>query len=113
MSRSAFAVVLVVALGLSAPGTAAPKSKQPEKALTLEEVNTAAFHPKAKASKGLSPVVLKAQVLLDRARFSPGVIDARGGENTKKALMAFAQAWSQKQWRTQPGRLGEAHRGCW
>src|SRR5215831_18775441 len=38
------------------------------------------------------PILLKAQVLLDRARFSPGVIDARSGENFGKALRALQQA---------------------
>jgi peptidoglycan hydrolase-like protein with peptidoglycan-binding domain len=61
-------------------------------ALTAEAVNNAAFDPKARANKGLNPVTLKAQVLLDRIRFSPGVIDARGGENFKKAVSAFARA---------------------
>jgi lipoprotein-anchoring transpeptidase ErfK/SrfK len=49
------------------------------------------------ASKSLSedrinPLVVKVQVLLDRARFSPGEIDGRLGENAQKALKAFAEA---------------------
>jgi lipoprotein-anchoring transpeptidase ErfK/SrfK len=57
--------------------------------LTLDAVNKAEFS--AGKSKGLNPATLKAQVLLDRARFSPGVIDGAGGDNFKKALAAFQQ----------------------
>ena len=59
-------------------------------ALTVDEVNGAEFP--AKAVGGINPATLKAQVLLDRARFSPGVIDGRGGENVEKALRAFQEA---------------------
>lgn len=39
-----------------------------------------------------SPVVVKLQVLLDRARFSPGEITGRMNDNTVRALKSFEQA---------------------
>ena len=58
-----------------------------QKPLTLDAVNNAQFT--AGKTKGISAVILKAQVLLDRQSFSPGVLDGAGGENYKKALSAF------------------------
>lgn len=37
-------------------------------------------------------LLIKVEVLLDRAHFSPGVIDGTGGENLHNALAAYAQA---------------------
>ncbi len=58
--------------------------------LTLEAVNGADL--KAKEEKGVRPAILKAQVLLDRARFSPGAIDGHDGENVQNAIKAFEKA---------------------
>ena len=55
-------------------------------------------------AKTPSPTLVRAEVLLDRAAFSPGVIDGRMGENVKHAIMAYDQAH-----RLQPsGELDEA-----
>ena len=71
-------------VALVGPALAAPKD------LTLEAVNGADL--KTKSGEGPSALMIKAQVLLDRARFSPGVIDGRSGENVEKAIAAFKAA---------------------
>jgi lipoprotein-anchoring transpeptidase ErfK/SrfK len=57
--------------------------------LSLDDVNKAELtKPAAKNSTAVS---VKAQVLLDRASFSPGVIDGRRSDNYANALRAFQQ----------------------
>lgn len=71
-------------LCMTGAAAAAPQS------LNLEAVNSSSFSNKPE--KGVSPTLIKAQVLLDRARFSPGAIDGRNGENMQNAIKAFEKA---------------------
>jgi lipoprotein-anchoring transpeptidase ErfK/SrfK len=79
--RSFLAKFIALVL-LAGPAAAAPPD--------FQAINDAQWRAE-KASKGsFSPTVIKAQVLLDRARFSPGEIDGKRGDNFKKAIRAFA-----------------------
>ena len=72
-----------------APGATARNPERWE-AITAQSVNTGKpFTPLFGDVAG--PSVLRAQVLLDRALFSPGVMDGRWGKNTEKAVY-----WLQK-----------------
>ena len=57
--------------------------------LTPEAVNAAHFSRVDPASRGVDPVVLKAEILLDRAHAPPGVIDGRYGSNFVKAIKTY------------------------
>jgi lipoprotein-anchoring transpeptidase ErfK/SrfK len=81
MTRWFLGFVLMTALQLPAFGAE----------LTPERINTANFTGKPPSQDGISPLAVKVQVLLDRARFSPGEIDGRFGDNVEKAMQAFAE----------------------
>jgi lipoprotein-anchoring transpeptidase ErfK/SrfK len=76
--------VLSVALALAGPALAAPPP------LTANAANAAVFDSRQKGEN--RALLLKIQVLLDRARFSPGAIDGRPGDNLLNAIAAFEAA---------------------
>ncbi|MDH5835127.1 L,D-transpeptidase [Luteimonas sp. M1R5S59] len=79
MIRPTFLCALYLALA-PLPALAADDAA----ALTPEQVN---------AATGDAPgALLRAQVLLERARFSPGEIDGGAGSNTARAIAAFQRA---------------------
>ena len=93
------ALAVLVAIGGAVPAAARAhrhearghRHEQQAPPLTPDAVNAARYDGRISA-RGQSPVVLKAQVLLDRLSFSPGAIDAKPNENFHKALAAFQQA---------------------
>src|SRR6188474_3282133 len=77
-------ISLALLLALPATGLAA---RQRSPSLTLEGVNAAELQQ----GKPSTTLLVKLQVLLDRAHASPGEIDGTLGENTRKAIAAYAE----------------------
>src|SRR5207248_1667821 len=75
---------------ISAPAHAARRAhaKKPP-ILNAAAANDAAGNPLLHSSAQQGAAVLRAQILLDRAHFSPGEIDGRYGGNTSSAAAAF------------------------
>ena len=70
---------------LTALGAASPRR------LPLDAANDPAVErPLRRNASG--PAVLRAQILLDRARFSSGELDASYGNNLEQAVTAFREA---------------------
>jgi lipoprotein-anchoring transpeptidase ErfK/SrfK len=83
--RTALLVCCLVACAPPAFAKRAPKA--PRATLTVEAVNDAERAHAARARSGAA--IVRAQVLLDRARFSPGEIDGATGSNFTVALRGF------------------------
>ena len=62
--------------------------------LDAAAINNADFRGKPPAEDKVDTAMVKVQILLDRAMFSPGEIDGKFAENTQKALRAYADAKS-------------------
>jgi lipoprotein-anchoring transpeptidase ErfK/SrfK len=82
MARSLMASVFWICLVLPTFGAG----------IDVEGINNAGYSSKRVSKDNLDPAALKAEILLDRAQFSPGEIDGKLGKNAQKALNAFAEA---------------------
>lgn len=85
--------IAAAALILLAPATLAEAPHPP----SLDEVNAAEFTTATPpfrapdAQRRIDPLLVKLEILLDRANASPGVIDGWWGDNLMKAISAFEE----------------------
>lgn len=83
MWTKALGVLLVLAAVLPADAAST---------LDRSAIENAQFSGTLPRDSEMHPLTVKAQILLDRAGFSPGEIDGKLGENAEKALRAYAEA---------------------
>ena len=84
-----------VATSAAAPAGPAPVldlPAQPSSSPVAQAVDQAAWSETPAAPQATRDLLIRAQVLLDRAHFAPGVIDGQDGENMRNAIAAFERA---------------------
>lgn len=91
-SRVAFVCLSVATAGLGIGGAAIAQQAAKPKAPAFSEATVNATDTPALARGASGPAVLRAQVMLDRIGFAPGVLDGNYGMLMDKALRAFQQA---------------------
>ena len=84
-------VALLPGMSAAKPARHAHTHAQAAPPLTGDAVNQAEYAPSRKLDR-VTPLMIKAEVLLDRAAISPGQIDGRDGDNVHKAIAAFQQS---------------------
>src|ERR1041384_1283332 len=93
MRAISFRAILLCSVSLT-PFAAPPGPKstraRPSDELTAERIEQAA-DVRAVAPGSAGPAVVRAQILLDRARFSPGEIDGKYGADLAIAIKSYQQ----------------------
>jgi lipoprotein-anchoring transpeptidase ErfK/SrfK len=87
--------MLALPAAAAAPKKAASSSDKPDAAAEMRGQHPSADEINAAELTGDKPnraALTRAEILLDRARYSPGVIDGTPGENVEHALQAYKKA---------------------